>query len=52
MPHEFIELDSEKEEEEVRLRTDDEIVEDIRKETAWVSGETVDEDEGDGVRLT
>ena len=47
-PHEFNELDSEKEEEEVRLRTDGEIVEDIRKETTWVNGETVNEDEGDG----
>ena len=44
-PHEFIELDNKKEEEEVKLRTDDEIVEDIRKETARVNGETVDEDE-------
>ena len=41
-------MDSEKEEEEVRLRTDGEIVEDIRKETTWVNGETVNEDEGDG----
>ena len=48
-PQEFIELDGEEqEEEEVRLRTDEEIVGEVARETAQLNGETVDDDEGDG----
>lgn len=44
-PQEFIELDVEDEEEEVRVRTDEEIVEEVRREEARLNGETVDGDE-------
>ena len=47
-PHQFIELEGEGEEEgDVNLRTDEEIVEEIRREAARFNGEVVNEDEGD-----
>jgi hypothetical protein len=47
-PREFIELDGDvAEEEEAKMRTDDEIVEEVMKGTARLNGEAVDEDEGD-----
>ena len=46
-PHEYVKLDGEEEEEGVGPRTDEEIVEEIRRETAKLNGEVVDADEGD-----
>ena len=45
--NEFVELDGEEEEEEVKLRTDEEIVEEVTREMAGPDGETVDEVEED-----
>ena len=46
-PQEFIELDGEEEDEEVKLRTDEEIIEEVTGEIAQLNGEVVDEDEED-----